>query len=408
MDARLIAAAIPFFFALIGLERWLTRRRADPYYRLHDSLADLSCGIGQQVVQIFVLALITGSYVLVWDRWRLMTVSETSVAGWIALLVLVDVAFYWFHRASHRVNFLWAIHAVHHQSEEYNLSVALRQAWLEPLAIAAFHLPIALCGFPPAMFLAAYTINTLYQFWVHTRGIGKLGPVELALNTPSHHRVHHAINPAYIDKNYSGMFIVWDRLFGTFTAETEEPVYGTVKPLHSFNPAWAQVAYWLEIARLAARAPRLVDKLRAWIAPPEWRPPELGGPVTIPPVTRAAQQKYDVRAPRAVNRYVVASFVLVILSTSAIILAQEHAPLLDLAVSAALIMATLATIAGLVEGRRWAVPLEIARLVALVPAAALLAHGTPHLVPAIAAAALVSAIFAAGLWRARPAIRDAR
>lgn len=377
MDARLIAAAIPFFFALIALERFLTRKRADPTYALHDSIADLSCGIGQQTLQVFFQASLFALYASVWEKHRVGTVSPRSTLGWVGLMVGVDFAFYWFHRLSHRVNLLWAIHAVHHQSEEYNFAVALRQAWLEPIAIAPFHLPLALLGFPPEMFLAGYTLNTLYQFWPHSRGIGKLGPLEWAFNTASHHRVHHAVNPEYIDKNYSGMFILFDRLFGTFRQERAEPVYGTVKPLASFNPLWAQISGFRDIVSLCRSVPRIGHKLAAPFMPPEWRPAELGGPVEIPNVHRATQLRYDVATPRRVNRYVVGWFVVVTLATTLFILAGA-APRDRLLVGAALLLMSLATIAGLTEGRSWATPLELARLALLVPSAHYLGRGTPY------------------------------
>ena len=136
-----------------------------------------------------------------------------------------------------------------------------------------FYLPLALAGFSPAAFVAMSTLNTLYQFWIHTRLVKRLpAPFEWVLNTASHHRVHHGVNPKYIDKNYAGILIVWDRLFGTFQEEEEEPVYGTVKPLASWNPLWANTHYWAEIATMSRLAPRIADKVRVWLAPPEWRP----------------------------------------------------------------------------------------------------------------------------------------
>ena len=166
------------------------------------------------------------------------------------LFLGVDCAYYWFHRIAHEYNAPWAGHVVHHSSEDYNLAVALRQGTFQGLFSWVFYLPLALLGFPPAWFAAMTSFDLLYQFWIHTRAIGKLGPLEWVLNTPSHHRVHHARNPKYLDKNYAGTLIIWDRMFGTFQAEEEEPVYGLTKPLEQLEPALGQPA------RLARPVPR--------------------------------------------------------------------------------------------------------------------------------------------------------
>ena len=282
MESTLIVLAIPIFFGFMGLELWLARRRQRTLYRFADSIANLGNGIGEQIIGAFAVPITVGIYAAVFDRARLTTQSPRSVAAWLVLFFAVDLAYYVYHRAAHRVNFLWAGHVVHHQSEEYNFSVALRQSWFGQLFSWAFYIPLAVAGFPPAMFLVMLTLNTLYQFFIHTRLVGRLGPLEWLLNTPSHHRVHHGVNPRYVDRNYGGILIVWDRLFGSFEPEAAEPIYGLVKPLGSFNPLWANLHYWCEMASMAHRTRRLGDKLRAFLAPPEWRPADLGGSVVVP------------------------------------------------------------------------------------------------------------------------------
>lgn len=363
MDARLVALAVPLFFLLIAIERFAVRGRADRVYRLWDSICNLSCGVGQQVLAVLLEVVVIGGYVAVHDRFALARWSASSPLAWLGAFLLLDCAYYWFHRASHRINFIWATHAVHHQSEEYNLSVALRQSWFQPVLTVPFYLPLAVLGVPPAMFVTVHTLDILYQFWIHTRAIGRMGPLEWILNTPSHHRVHHGIDPKYIDKNYAGTLIVWDRMFGTFQAEEEEPTYGTVKPFASFNPTWANVAYWIEIARLAARCPRLGDKLWAPFAPPEWRPTELGGNVVIPPASRATQRRYDVpRLPAAARGYALVLFAQATAATLAIMLLRDRMkpPLVVAAVVMVLWMLT--TLSGIVERKAWAAPLESLRL----------------------------------------------
>lgn len=309
MESILIVIAIPVFFAFIGVEAWIARRRGRVVYRFADSVANLSNGIGQQIVGAFAVPITVGIYAAVFAHARVATIPARSVAAWIVLFFGVDLCYYAFHRAAHRINFLWAGHVVHHQSEEYNYSVALRQSWFGQLFAWAFYVPLAIAGFPPAMFLVMTTLNTLYQFFIHTRLLGRLGPLEAVLNTPSHHRVHHGVNPRYIDRNYGGILIVWDRLFGTFEPEGDEPVYGIVKPLGSFNPLWANLHYWVEMASLSRRTRRWRDKLAAWVAPPEWRPADLGGPVVVPEPDRTGPS-YTATRDRRRDAWMAAAFVL--------------------------------------------------------------------------------------------------
>lgn len=369
MEAKFIAAAVPVFFLLIAIELLLARRAREPPYLFEDSIANLSCGVGQQLLEPFIRALPVFLYAAAYEHLRLFTISPRSVAGWIALLFLVDFCYYLFHRASHRVNFIWAGHAIHHQSEEYNLSVALRQSWFVGIVSGLFYLPLAVLGFPPLMYGIMVTLNTLYQFWIHTRLVDRLGPLEWVLNTPSHHRVHHAIDPRYIDKNYAGIFIIWDRLLRTFRAEDAEPVYGTVKPLRSWNPLWANLEPIWHLIDMSRRTRRLRDKVLVWFMPPEWRPADLGGPVTPPETSRAAQVRYAQAASGAMRAYVSVQFALVVLAATAYLYYQGSVSPALLCATAAALLLSMTSLGGLLEARRWARPLEALRLAALVPLA---------------------------------------
>ncbi len=362
MEARAIALAIPFFFSLIGLEAFFARKRK--FYSLHDAINSLSCGVGQQVIYLFTTAFSIAAYVYLESHFALMKWSIKSPLAWVVLLLLVDHSYYWFHRASHRVSFLWAGHAVHHQSEEYNLTTALRQSWIEASMAWPFYLPIALLGFPPVMFVLASTFNSLYQFGIHTRTIDKVRPVEGVLNTPSSHRVHHGIDPEYIDKNYGGMLMLWDRAFGTYQPETHAPTFGTVKPLASWNPLWANLEGWAKIVSIARRTSRLRDKVWAFFAPPEWLPADLGGVQTVPPVDHAAYRKFDVEASPAVDRWVVLQFAIVALASTALLWSFGTWPRWLSASVAGWILVSLVAWGGLMERRRWGLPLEAARLLA--------------------------------------------
>ncbi|MCA9684087.1 MAG: sterol desaturase family protein, partial [Myxococcales bacterium] len=205
-----------------------------------------------------------GAYALGRGALGIPEMPTTAWWTWVFALIALDFLYYWFHRWSHEVNFLWASHIVHHQSEEYNLTVALRQSAFQGLFSIWLYLPLALVGVPPLVYVFSSQINTIYQFWIHTRLVKRMGPLEWVLNTPSHHRVHHGADPLYLDRNYAGMLIVWDRWFGSFQEEREEPTYGTTKPLAHWNPLWANFDYWATLIREARSMPRLRDRLQIW------------------------------------------------------------------------------------------------------------------------------------------------
>lgn len=289
--------AVPGFLALIGVELLAARALGRRVYRLNDSLADLSCGVGDQVVQALLGGLLALPYVWVYERARLLELDPGAASTWILALLGKDLGYWVFHWFSHRTAFGWAAHGVHHQSEEYNLAVALRQSWFAGLYAWVFYLPLALLGVPLGVYVAVSSINLLYQFWIHTRLVGRLGPLEWVLNTPSHHRVHHGCEARYLDRNYGGMLIVWDRLFGTFQREDQEPHYGVVHPIRTWNPGRANVGPYVELLRASLAAGGLWSGLQTWLRPPGWTP-EAGEPAPPPP---GPGRGYDADVPRAVK-----------------------------------------------------------------------------------------------------------
>ena len=397
-----IALAVPFFFVFIGLELWLARRRKAEVYRLNDAVSDLSAGVFQQVSLIFFKAGLIAVYAAVWQRFSLFSLSAKSPWTWILAIVLIDLVYYFWHRLSHEVNFLWAAHVVHHSSEEYNLAVALRQGVATPVTYLPFHMPLALLGVPPVVAASVDAFNTLYQFWIHTRLIGKMGPLEKWINTPSAHRVHHAVNPRYLDKNYGGTFMIWDRLFGTYEPETEEPVYGLVKPLNSLEPLQAQLHFWGEIWQRARQTPRLRDKLLVLVKGPAWTPPGMA-PFPPPPEVRPETfVKHDPPIAPALGRYLVAQIGVVVAFATLLMFFETKLPMPKLVVGAGLVFLALFSWGALVEGRRWALTLEIVRLSLCVAGAAAMAWGTPYLAPAVGATALFAAAMAAWVSRCSP------
>ncbi len=268
-----VDVAVPGFILLIFVEMIWAKRKAPEKYEPRDMLTSLLFGLGSQVMGTLTAVLVLLVYFKVYD-WRIMTIPY-AWWSWVLCFILDDFLYYIFHRAAHRVRWFWAAHVNHHSSQHYNLSTALRQTWTGFFALSfLFDIPQFLFGFPPAMIFFIGALNLVYQFWIHTEAIGRMPRwFEAVMNTPSHHRVHHATNPRYLDRNYAGVFIIWDKMFGTFTAEIQdeaEPIrYGIVKQLGSFNLLWSVFHEWIGIAQDVWRAP-FGSKLGYAFGPPGW------------------------------------------------------------------------------------------------------------------------------------------
>jgi len=349
---------------------------------------------------VFAKTALFAGYVLVYERFALFAIDPASVGAWLGAFLGVDFLYYWFHRASHEVNFLWAAHIVHHQSEEYNLSVALRQSAIQQFFSAPFYLPLALIGIPPKLFLAADAADTLYQFWIHTRTVGKLGFLESFLNTPSHHRVHHGSDEKYIDRNHAGTLIVWDKLFGTFQTEEEEPAYGVTRPLATWNPLWANVHYFAELGRVARRTRRWRDKVRIFLKPPGWRPADV--PFEPVPYTPTQGLKYDATPPEALRAYAVSQFLLGLGAAIALLFFESRLSGIESVAIALFAIWSLLDVGGLFDRGAWVFPAEVARWSTATIAAALLVP-SPANALAAAAVALVGALAVAHLRSRRSA-----
>lgn len=386
----IIQASIPLFFVLIGAELLWSRVTGRRVLRLNDSLSDLSCGILSQLSGVFTKLLTIGVFIWVAERWSLQVVmagaprwperapmfgletfpffgiDAAALASWVSVFVLVDFCYYWSHRFAHEVNILWAGHVVHHSSEEYNLPVALRQSALHGLMSWVFYMPLAFIGVPWRMFVTCNALNLIYQFWIHTRAVGRLSRLgEYILNTPSHHRVHHGVNPKYQDKNYAGVFITFDRWFGTFQVEEEEPVYGITKPLKSWNPLWANVHVFVQIARDAWRATHWRDKLRIVFGRPGWRPAELGRTERPREVSAETFEKFDPPLPAPLAWYAFAQFLIALVAAFTILTIADAVPLSHSAVGGFFVAVALAGVGGVFESAKWAATLETARQITI-------------------------------------------
>jgi sterol desaturase/sphingolipid hydroxylase (fatty acid hydroxylase superfamily) len=399
---RIVLYSIPAFFLLIFVELFVSRLLRRPYYRLNDTVNDLSCGIASEVFGLFSRLFTFGTYVYLFEHFAVQRIPESSWPAWIAAFVLYDHQYYWFHRWAHRANAPWAAHVVHHQSEEYNLAVALRQSSFQGLFSFWFYLPMALLGFSPVMLATVSSINLLYQFWVHTRLIRRLGPLEWVFNAPAHHRVHHGRNPKYLDKNYAGVFIVWDRLYGTFQDEEEEVVYGVTEPLNDWNPVWANFKTWRDIAR-SVRGARWYEKIQVWFMPPGWVPSGRPPKPPHPEVDTATIVKYDPEIPRGLGRYLLLNFVLVVPFAVLLLAQAKTLPALQKAALVTFVVMSLMTLGALFDRKRWAFQLEPLRLMSAIGLAAVLTYGGTLFAPITLATLVAATLFAVSILRYRTA-----
>lgn len=363
MNLNPIVLSIPIFFILIGIELIVERFTNQKLYRFPDAIANFSCGITSQLSGLFLSILGIGVYQYLFENFALFTLEKTWIY-WVVLPLLVDLAYYWAHRMSHEVNLFWGGHVVHHQSEDYNLSVALRQSSLQVVWTFAFSLPIAFLGFDTLDFALISAFNTLYQFWIHTETINKLPRwIEFIFNTPSHHRVHHGRDPKYIDKNHAGSLIIWDRMFGTFQAEEEKPTYGITKPINSWNPVWANVSHYADMGGDLKRITKWSDRFKYLFKKPGWLPKELGGYRAAPEVDKASYRKYETPSPLSLNLYVLFQYVLCLAGTSMFLFQAGQFSLGQKAFITILISIVVINCGVLFENRSWVKWTEWARII---------------------------------------------
>lgn len=267
---NLIHYAIPAFVLLLLTELIFSELTKKHLYETRDTLSSLAMGIGNVLINLVGKSIALAAYYFVW-QFRLFDLPS-SWWVWLLLLFADDFTYYWYHRWSHQVRYLWASHVVHHSSQRYNLATALRQTWTGTLSGGfLFWAWLPLLGFHPLMVMTMQSINLLYQFWIHTEAIDKLPRwFEFIFNTPSHHRVHHSSEPRYLDRNHAGIFILWDRLFGTFVPEDRRPIYGLTKNIHTYNPFRIAFHEWADILRDIRRAPDLRSAFLYLFGPPGW------------------------------------------------------------------------------------------------------------------------------------------
>lgn len=270
-DLMLYTYGIPIVVSMIIIETVYSKVHDLSVYKLNDTMAGLGLLLGNILVNLATKGSILFFYFYLYD-FRIFTINDifSSAAVWVLTFVAIDFVFYWYHRFSHRVRFMWAVHMNHHSSEEMNFTVALRQAWFGPITKVPFFFVLPLIGFDPLITTLAGAAATLWGVTGHTQIIKTLGPLEYIFVTPSSHRVHHGSNPEYIDKNYGNMFIVWDRIFGTFAKEKNKVIFGITENVKTFNPIKITFMNWLKMYQDYKNSNSLSDKVHSFFGPPEW------------------------------------------------------------------------------------------------------------------------------------------
>ena len=270
----IITFAIPAFFVLIIIEYFYGLYVGKNTYRLNDTVTSIAIGMISRFPVMLNLGVQSVIFVYISSYLNLELLSVKNPFTWIIAFLLYDLSYYWMHRMHHEIKILWATHSVHHHGEDFNLSTALRQTSTGWLWKWVFYMPMIMLGVPGEVFVTVAGVNLVYQFWVHTKHIGHLGVLEKIFITPMNHGIHHAKNKEYIDANYGGVFIIWDRMFGTYIPERSDikPVYGTATPLSSWNPIWANFQVFSIMVKDTIKTKSWKDKIKVWFAKTYWRP----------------------------------------------------------------------------------------------------------------------------------------
>jgi len=355
------ALAIPAFFIFVGLEYLAARQRRSELFKFDSSVANLSIGVAERLVNLFLTASFYGVFVYVYDHYAIWSIPNNAWV-WIGLILATDLVWYWYHRMGHEINIFWAAHIVHHQSEEFNYTVSARITTFQSIIRNAFWCLLPLAGFHPSMVLVTLVIHGTYSFFTHTQVITKLGLLEYILITPSHHRVHHASNEKYLNKNYGDLFVFWDKIFGTFQREEEAPVYGLTHPLRSYSFLWQHFHYFMELGYAVRQTRGWLNKLKMIVGPPEMLDQDIRGElekVYLPNKT-AINPGFRYRA------YLVIQVVLVVTILFTVAFWYNVLPVADIVCGTLFILISLINCGALLEQRRWIFYLENLRLLLII------------------------------------------
>ncbi|SDM18400.1 sterol desaturase family protein [Siphonobacter aquaeclarae] len=357
LEINILAFAIPLFTGLIGLEYILSRRMGKDVHQFADSATNVGVGLSERLFDLYTSSLFFYVFTFIYTHFRIFT-FEAGFWTFILLFLLTDFVWYWYHRLAHEINLFWGVHVVHHQSEEFNYTVSTRITVFQAIVRGGFWSVLPLAGFPPDMITVLLLVHGAYPFFTHTRLVGKLGWLEYILVTPSHHRVHHASNELYLDKNYGDVLIIWDKLFGTYQEETEEPVYGLTKPLKSYSFLWQHFHFLLEIGQSVRKTSGWWNKVKVVFGPPSAFDPTVRGELEEIFLSRQP----EVVVSRRMRFYIIAQLAITSAVLFFLILFDTYWPSSILTGAGAFILLSLINIGAILEKKTWVLYLEYARV----------------------------------------------
>ncbi len=357
MKLNFIAFAIPMFIGLMLLEYWVSIKQKKQLFQFNEAIANINVGIGERLSDV----LTTGAffYVFTWihQHFALFSIPST-IFTWVFLFLLTDLLWYWYHRFGHEVNIFWSAHVVHHQSEDYNFTVSARITVFQAIARGIFWSFLPLIGFEPSMIVILLLIHGAYPFFTHTQLVGKLGWAEKILVTPSHHRVHHSSNPAYLDKNYGDVLIIWDKLFGTFVEEEETPVYGLTAPLKSHSFLWQHFHFFLEMIVAVKYAKGVRAKLKVIFGKPD----DIDPRIRLLLERKLLSRKEPLTDNSVLHNFIGIQTLITLIALFGLILFEKYVQSLQLYVAAIFIITSVISTGAMMEQKQWVFYLDFARL----------------------------------------------
>ncbi|MGA0559299.1 sterol desaturase family protein [Larkinella sp. VNQ87] len=359
-----MALAVPFFLFFMGLEYLVSKWQKRDYFRFNNSVANISVGIAERLLDTFTVGVFYFFYDYIHRNYALYDLKP-GVLGWVALFLATDFVWYWYHRLAHEINLFWSAHVVHHQSEDFNYTTSARITVFQALIRTGFWSILPFIGFPAGMISTMLILHGLYPFFIHTRTIGKLGWLEYIFVTPSHHRVHHASNPEYLDKNYGDVLIIWDKLFGTFVEEKEdaqELVYGLTKPLESHSFLWQQFHFLMELAATVRQTPGFVAKIKVLFGRPDDIDPEVRDHLERRFLSRSSVHATS----RRFRGYVLGQLIGILTILFVFLLLENYVSVYHQVLLSLFILITLVNCGALLEQRQWVFYLEVTRVTLLI------------------------------------------
>ncbi len=357
MKLNFIALAIPLFIGLMLLEYWVCIKQKKQLFQFNEAIANINVGIGERLSDV----LTTGAffYVFSWihQHFALFSIPST-IFTWVFLFLLTDLLWYWYHRFGHEVNIFWSAHVVHHQSEDYNFTVSARITVFQAIARGIFWSFLPLIGFEPSMIVILLLIHGAYPFFTHTQLVGKLGWAEKIFVTPSHHRVHHSSNPAYLDKNYGDVLIIWDKLFGTFVEEEETPVYGLTTPLKSHSFLWQHFHFLLELIVAVKYAKGFGAKLKLIFGKPD----DIDPRIRLLLERKLLSRKEPLTDHSLLHNFIRIQTLITLITLFGLILFEKYLHQIQLSIAAIFIITSVISTGAMIEQKQWVFYLDFARL----------------------------------------------